>query len=97
MDTRGMSSRDPRVPTLVANPANDRVFADFAQLLVDDGATSVRELERRLRVAYPNAVVHARELAAEPVLIWYVYREGHWVRAMADTSGELPHDVQPKG
>jgi hypothetical protein len=68
-----------RKPTLVANPAADEVFAGFAQLLVDHGARSVEELERRLRTSYPQAVVHARELAGEGILIWYVYRDGHWV------------------
>ena len=66
-------------PTLVVNPAYDGVFAAYAQVLVDHGAASSDELERRVRTVYPRAVVHARELAAEPVLIWYVYRDGHWV------------------
>jgi hypothetical protein len=66
-------------PTLVVNPANDRVFAAFAALLVDHGAATTAELERRLRAVYPVAVVHARLLVGEPLVIWYVYREGRWV------------------
>ena len=66
-------------PILVMNPAEDDVFTAFADLLVDHGASSAEELEQRLRVAYPDAVVHTRELADEPFLIWYVYRDGHWI------------------
>jgi hypothetical protein len=76
-------------PILVVNPADDAVFAAFAQVLLDHGATSVRELEHRLQAVYPAAAVHARELSAEPFVIWYVYRHGHWVasRPVADTPG----------
>ncbi len=68
-------------PTLVANPSDDETFVAFARLLVDRGASSVLELQRRLQSVYPLARVHLRELAGEPVLIWYVYRDGHWVRS----------------
>jgi hypothetical protein len=63
----------------VVNPVEDAVFAGFAEMLVDHGARSVEELERRLRTSYPKAAVHARELADEAILIFYVYRDGHWV------------------
>lgn len=66
-------------PTLIVNPATDDVFGTFAQMLVADGARSIDDLERRLRSIYPKAVVHARVLAGEPAVVWYVYREGHWV------------------
>lgn len=55
-------------PTLVVNPANDRVFAEFAQILVDHGVPSVGDFERRLQVVYPRAAVHPRELAAELIV-----------------------------
>ena len=70
-------------PILVVNPADDGVFAAFAQALLDHGAATVAELERRLRSVYPGTVVHVRELVAEPVLIWYVYRDGRWTNAQA--------------
>ena len=79
--------RDNRPPILVVNPADDRAFGCFAEVLVDRGASSTFELERRLRPIYSKAVVHARELSGEPFVIWYVYREGRWV--------DSPHDVQP--
>jgi hypothetical protein len=66
-------------PTLIVNPIDDTVFAGFAQTLVDHGAASTVELERRLRDEYPRSTVHARELVGESVTIWYVYREGRWI------------------
>jgi hypothetical protein len=88
-------------PILVVNPANDRVFAAFAETLIDHGVLSITEFESRLLTVYPLAAAHARDLAAEPILIWYVYREGHWVnsrspanelecqRTMSDPSEDL--------
>jgi hypothetical protein len=73
-------------PILVVNPADDDVFGDFAEVLVNGGASSTGELERRLRPVYSRAVVHARELSSEPFVIWYVYREGRWVNP-----GTQPH------
>ena len=66
-------------PTLVTNPADDEAFAATAAEFVDDGVGVTDELERRLRTVYPEAVVHARLLSGEPRIIWYVYRDGHWV------------------
>jgi hypothetical protein len=83
-------------PTLVVNPAADRVFSEFARMIVDHGATSIHELERRLTGVYPQAVVHARELVDEPILVWYVYRDGHWVdtRTVAEP-GAREHNARP--
>ncbi|MEA2610000.1 MAG: hypothetical protein QOJ75_2243 [Chloroflexota bacterium] len=86
-------------PTLVVNPGDDGVFAGFAQVLVEHGAWSINELERRLRAVYPRAAVHARELAAEPTLIWYVYREGRWVATAhsAHDAGGIHLDARSAG
>jgi hypothetical protein len=83
-------------PILVINPAEDDVFGAYAQVLVDDGATSIGELERRLRPIYSKAVVHARELSSEPFVIWYVYRDGRWVdsKARSRQVGAPANDVQ---
>jgi len=80
-------------PILMVNPANDRVFAAFADTLIDHGVLSITEFERRLQTAYPRAAAHARDLAAEPILVWYVYREGNWVnaRSLANELG-VPED-----
>ena len=66
-------------PTLILNPADDEGFSAAAHAIMDEGVANEGELERRLRLHYPLATVHARELAAEPILMWYVYRDGHWV------------------
>ncbi len=81
-------------PILVVNPARDDIFAAFAQILVDHGAASIGDLELRLRTVYPRAAVHARELAGETFVIWYVYRDGTWVDAPAssDTTGGHEQD-----
>ena len=68
-------------PRLVINPPSDAAFVAFAKLSLDDAVTSTEELERRLHSRYPRAVVHARQLADEPVVVWYVYRDGRWVPA----------------
>ena len=65
-------------PTLIINPIDDQIFAVYARVLVEHGARSVVELERRLRTIYPLATVHPRDLSGESVPIWYVYRDGHW-------------------
>jgi hypothetical protein len=80
-----MSAGEPLKPTLVVNPADDGLFASFAQIIVDDGTLTIGEFESRLQSVYPRAAVHARLLAAEPVLIWYVYREGRWVDRQPDS------------
>jgi hypothetical protein len=69
---------------LIINPVTDRDFVSEAERHLDDGATTVDLLESRLRVRYPRAVVHARELSGESTTIWYVYRDGRWTNARAD-------------
>jgi hypothetical protein len=72
---------DPeRGPTLVLNPADDDDFRSFALGLVGDGVLDPSLLQECLRNRYPRAVVRPRELAGELAQIWYVYRDGHWVR-----------------
>ena len=68
-------------------------------MLVNHGASTTGELERRLRPLYARAVVHARELSSEPFVIWYVYRDGQWVnpRHDVDPAGAQADDSQPAG
>lgn len=73
----------PPRPTLVTNPTDDRAFAAAAEAALDDGQTP-GDLQAILRRDYPRAVVRSRDLAGDP-LVWYVYREGHWVRAQDRT------------
>ena len=65
-------------PTLVVNPVGDRAFSAFAEQQLSEGYQTIPAFQARLRVLYPQAVVHARELAGELTAIWYVYRDGHW-------------------
>jgi hypothetical protein len=65
-------------PTLVTNPADDVAFRDTAEAALEEGQV-VAELQAILRREYPRAVVRARDLAGERPVVWYVYRDGHWV------------------
>jgi len=71
----GMATR----PTLILNPVADRAFTRFAESQLDASDT-VDRLQELLRARYPAAVVRARRLSGERILVWYVYRDGHWVR-----------------
>jgi hypothetical protein len=59
------------------NPRHDVDFVMLVDRLAAD-ADRPEDLERQLRQTYPNAVVRSRGLAAEPVDVWYVYRDGAW-------------------
>ena len=67
--------------SLVLNPRDDPRFVELAEAIVTDGIRVPAELQSRLRQAYPNAIVRARELDGEAQSIWYVYRDGHWIPA----------------
>jgi hypothetical protein len=66
-------------PTLILNPPDDRDFGSFVRSAVEM-APGPEELEVRLRERYPRAIVRPRDLAGERLAVWYVYRDGHWVR-----------------
>jgi hypothetical protein len=66
-------------PTLVTNPTDDIEFANAAAVAVRD-ATTIDEFQAALRPAYPNVLARARALSGES-LVWYVYRDGHWIRS----------------
>jgi hypothetical protein len=73
------------------NPVSDAAFVDFANVLVVEGVSTPATLQSRLRDRYPRALVRPRVLSGEPIEIWYVYREGYWVRAVEEdrpASGE---------
>lgn len=67
-------------PTLVLNPTDDEDFRSSAETLRDAGVLDPGLLQECLRERYPHTVVRPRELAGENAQIWYVYRDGHWVR-----------------
>ena len=66
-------------PALFLNPADDLAFVGEVEGLMEAGVAEASELERRLRQSFPDAVVRPRDLSNEPFVVWYVYREGHWV------------------
>ena len=65
-------------PALVTNPAADRQFTAAAEAALEEGQ-SVEEFQAILRRQYPKASVRPRELSGERPVVWYVYRDGHWV------------------
>ena len=67
-----------RPPTLIVNPADDADFRRDAEAALQDGA-SAADLQENLRRDHPRAIVRVREIAGEVRVVWYVYREGHWV------------------
>jgi hypothetical protein len=66
-------------PLLIINPATDETFARACDEALADGATTPDRLQSSLRLLYPDAVVRPRELSGESIIVWYVYRDGHWV------------------
>jgi hypothetical protein len=64
---------------LITNPDHDEAFRSAANAGLD-GALTPAALQAALRDRYPKAVVRARELSTEPMVVWYVYREGRWIR-----------------
>ncbi len=65
--------------TIVRNPAEDDEFERAIAEAMDPAQSDPAELERLLRAVYPRAVVRPRGLTGERGVVWYVYREGHWV------------------
>ena len=65
-------------PILLTNPAVDVAFRDAAVAALQEGL-SAADLQAILRRVYPRAIVRPRELAGERAVVWYVYRDGHWV------------------
>jgi hypothetical protein len=76
------SDADPdHRPLIVTNPVDDRAFRALIDVALRSGEMAPGDLEQVLRTRYPRAVVRPRELAGERAEIWYVYREGHWIRS----------------
>jgi hypothetical protein len=75
-----MGSITEPLPTLVLNPADDEEFRSAANHLVESGFVEPTVLQDRLRARWPGAIVRQRELAGERFQMWYVYRDGHWIR-----------------
>jgi hypothetical protein len=81
-------------PVLVTNPVDDREFGAAAEHLLDEGILDLDAFRARLSVAYPDVAAHPREIAAEPTLIWYVYRDGRWVNAASRPSSPVEGRIE---
>ena len=68
-------------PTLILNPLGDEDFAAFAKAALNGGVIDPTELQRRLRLRFPQSIVRPRELSGERMEVWYVYRDGRWIRS----------------
>ena len=66
-------------PALHLNPDDDEIFAADVGRLLASGLRDAGELQQRLRAWYPEALVRPRDLAHEPYVLWYVYRDGRWI------------------
>jgi hypothetical protein len=73
-----------RRPIVVVNPSSDAGFREMVDQFVAADGSRPDDLEGVLRTRYPDAVVRPRELAGERFEVWYVYRDGHWIRSEAD-------------
>ncbi len=69
---------DTQRPALIINPAGDHAFGAMAESVLEEGQ-SAEEYQVILRRQYPKAVVRPRQLSGERRVVWYVYRDGHWV------------------
>lgn len=69
-----------RAPVLIVSPHDDPAFLGLANLFIAEGADSPSKLQALLRERYPKAVVRLRELSSEPDVVWYLYRDGRWIR-----------------
>ena len=67
-------------PAVIVNPGDDGGFGELVNKLLGNGARTIAALQSALRQEYPLAVVHSREISDERVVVWYVYRDGRWVR-----------------
>ena len=88
----------PDLPILIVSPQDDAAFRRLAEEALAAGADTPRALQAAVRERYPNALVRARELTAEPGVMWYVYRRATGSRvdgmrkgriAMADVEDDL--------
>ena len=66
-------------PALHLNPSDDEAFASDVARVLATRPRNAADFQARLRARYPEALVRPRDLAHEPFVLWYVYRDGRWV------------------
>jgi hypothetical protein len=67
-------------PLVVQNPSGDDRFRRAIERHLLEGTESPDGLQAALRHEFPRVVVRPRDLDGEDDVVWYVYREGHWIR-----------------
>jgi len=72
---------------LILNPRDDHEFVDRARAAAASGVGDPLAMADLLRAWYPAIVVRPRELSSEPDVVWYVYRDGHWIPARSGQGG----------
>ncbi|HET8784169.1 MAG TPA: hypothetical protein VFM38_00925 [Candidatus Limnocylindrales bacterium] len=65
-------------PILILNPRHDTEFVERVRRIEENGLHVPGDLSQALRAWYPDVVVRPRELSSEPIVVWYVYRDGRW-------------------
>ena len=86
MPSQRSSAPFERTVQLVCNPADDDTFRAVAESYLGSGVASPAGLQRLLEERYPRVVVRPRGLSHEDFEVWYVYRDGSWVRSGAAAS-----------
>jgi PAS domain S-box-containing protein len=67
----------PRTPSVLVFPSDDETLLRLVRELVRDSSIrSPANLEEVLRPLHPGLVVRGREISAEALETWYVYRDG---------------------
>jgi hypothetical protein len=67
------------LPLLFINPIDDDEFRSAVGVAFGPSSQTVVGLQAALRKSYPTAVVRPRDLQGAAEVVWYVYRDGHWV------------------
>jgi len=78
---RRYAAQTGRRVVFLLNPADDPGFRAAVEAAQREGAATPSEMQARLRAVAPGVVVRRRELEGEPMEVWYVYRDGHWIPA----------------
>lgn len=76
-----------RRPVLVINPRDDTAFVAAAESQLDACNHSIARFQDGLRASFPDAFVRARDLSGESTVVWYLFRDGHWVNGRRVDAG----------
>jgi hypothetical protein len=83
-DTPRDAEPEPTRPIVVANPPSDSAFRALIDAALRAQDWRPQDLQTVLRTRYPASIVRPRALAGERFVVWYVYRDGHWIGSEDD-------------